>query len=67
MAVMLSTSPTRSRPGWPRCGEHRAYLDGLGPEAPDPAEMLEGMARQAGTQLGVPMAVSMEVFPLQLL
>ena len=48
-------------------GEHRAYLDGLGPEAPDPAEMLEGMARQAGSQLGVPMAVSMEVFPLQLL
>ncbi|MEO8105693.1 MAG: PIG-L deacetylase family protein [Actinomycetes bacterium] len=47
--------------------EHRAYLDGLGPEAPDPAEMLEGMARQAGTQLGVPMAVPMEVFPLQLL
>ena len=46
---------------------HRAYLDGLGPEAPDPAEMLEGMARQAGTQLGVAMAVSMEVFPLQLL
>jgi len=47
--------------------EHRAYLDGLGPDAPDPAEMLEGMARQAGTQLGVPMAVSMEVLPLQLL
>ncbi|HUV47902.1 MAG TPA: PIG-L deacetylase family protein [Actinomycetes bacterium] len=47
--------------------EHRAYLDGLGPEAPDPSEMLEGMARQAGTQLGVAMAVSMEVFPLQLL
>lgn len=47
--------------------EHRAYLAGLGPEAPDPTEMLEGMARQAGTQLGVPMAVSMEVLPLQLL
>ena len=47
--------------------EHRAYLDGLGPEAPDPAEMLEGMARQAGTQLGVAMAVPMEVLPLQLL
>jgi hypothetical protein len=29
--------------------------------------MLEGMARQAGAQLDVPMAVSMEVFPLQLL
>ena len=47
--------------------EHRAYLAGLGADAPDPAEMLEGMARQAGTQLGVPMAVSMEVLPLQLL
>ncbi len=47
--------------------EHRAYLTGLGPDAPDPAEMLEGMARQAGTQLGVPMAVAMEVFALQLL
>lgn len=47
--------------------EHQAYLSGLGPDAPDPSEMLEGMARQAGTQLGVAMAVSMEVFPLQLL
>ena len=45
-------------------GGHAA---GLGPDAPDPSEMLEGMARQAGTQLGVPMAVSMEVFPLILL
>jgi len=45
---------------------HRAYLAGLGPNAPDPAEMLEGMARQAGTQLGVPMAVPMEVFSLVL-
>ena len=46
---------------------HQAYLTGLGSEAPDPAEMLEGMARQIGTQLGVPMAASFEVFPLQLL
>lgn len=46
---------------------HRAYLDGLGPDAPDPEEMLEGLARQTGTELGVPMAVSMEVLPLQLL
>lgn len=45
---------------------HGAYLAGLGPNAPDPAEMLEGMARQAGTQLGVPMAVPMEVFSLVL-
>jgi LmbE family N-acetylglucosaminyl deacetylase len=46
---------------------HAAYLAGLGPDAPDPVEMLEGLARQTGAQLGVPMAVSMEVFPLQLL
>ncbi|MFL6070501.1 MAG: PIG-L deacetylase family protein [Actinomycetes bacterium] len=46
---------------------HAAYLSGLGPDAPDPAEMLEGLARQIGTQLGVPMASSFEVFPLQLL
>ena len=46
---------------------HAAYLNGLGPDAPDPAEMLEGFARQIGTQLGVPMAASFEVFPLQLL
>jgi LmbE family N-acetylglucosaminyl deacetylase len=46
---------------------HAAYLNGLGPDAPDPAEMLEGFARQVGTQLGVPMASSFEVFPLQLL
>ena len=46
---------------------HQAYLNGLGSDAPDPAEMLEGFARQVGTQLGVPMAASFEVFPLQLL
>jgi LmbE family N-acetylglucosaminyl deacetylase len=46
---------------------HQAYLDGLGPQAPDPVEFLEGFARQAGTQLGVPMGVSMEVIPLQFL
>ena len=46
---------------------HATYLNGLGPEAPNPAEMLEGFARQTGTQLGVPMAASFEVFPLQLL
>jgi LmbE family N-acetylglucosaminyl deacetylase len=47
--------------------EHAAYLAGLGAAAPDPAEMLEGLARQIGTQLGVPMASSFEVFHLQLL
>jgi LmbE family N-acetylglucosaminyl deacetylase len=45
---------------------HQAYVDGLGPDSPDPAEFLEGFARQAGSQLGVPMAVSFEVLPLQL-
>ncbi len=46
---------------------HRAYLAGLGSDAPDPEEMLEGLARQTGVELGVPMAVSMEVLQLQLL
>jgi LmbE family N-acetylglucosaminyl deacetylase len=43
---------------------HRAYIDGLGWEHFDPAEFLEGGARQAGTRLGVPMAAAFEVFPL---
>jgi LmbE family N-acetylglucosaminyl deacetylase len=47
--------------------EHQAYLDGLGANAPDPAEFLEGFARQTGTQLGCAMGVGMEVLPLQLL
>lgn len=46
---------------------HRLYLEGLGPDAPDPSEFLEGFARQTGTQLGVPMAVAAEVLPLNLL
>jgi LmbE family N-acetylglucosaminyl deacetylase len=46
---------------------HRAYLDGLGSGAPDPEEMLEGIARQAGAALGVPLAAAFEVFPLYLL
>lgn len=46
---------------------HRAYLSGLGADAPDPEEWLEGFARQTGSELGVPMAVSMEVLQLQLL
>jgi LmbE family N-acetylglucosaminyl deacetylase len=41
---------------------HQAYIDGLGWENFDPAEFLEGLARQAGTRLGVPMAVAFEVF-----
>lgn len=46
--------------------EHKAYLEGLGPDSPDPSEFLEGFARQTGTQLGCVMGVSMEVLPLQL-
>ncbi len=41
---------------------HQAYIDGLGWESFDPEEFLEGGARQAGTRLGVPMAVPFEVF-----
>jgi LmbE family N-acetylglucosaminyl deacetylase len=41
---------------------HKAYIDGLGWEFFDPAEFLESGARQAGTRLGVPMAVTFEVF-----
>jgi LmbE family N-acetylglucosaminyl deacetylase len=40
---------------------HQAYIDGLG-RAFDPAEFLEGLGRQAGTRLGVPIAASFEVF-----
>ena len=41
---------------------HEAYIKGLGWEAFDPEEFLEGGARQAGTRLGVPMATTFEVF-----
>jgi LmbE family N-acetylglucosaminyl deacetylase len=43
---------------------HQAYLDGLGWENFDPEEFLEGLARPAGTRLGVPMAAPFEVFDL---
>jgi LmbE family N-acetylglucosaminyl deacetylase len=43
---------------------HKAYIDGLGWEHFDPAEFLEGIARQTGTHLGVPFATSVEVFSL---
>jgi len=46
---------------------HKAYFDSFGENAPDMAEMLEGFARMAGSQLGVPLATSFEVYPLQLL
>jgi hypothetical protein len=41
---------------------HQAYIDGLGWENFDAAEFLEGMARQTGTRLGVPMAVGFQVY-----
>jgi LmbE family N-acetylglucosaminyl deacetylase len=43
---------------------HKAYIDGLGWDQFDPAEFLEGGARQAGTRLGVPMATAFEVFSM---
>ncbi len=46
---------------------HRAYLDAFGENAPDPEEMLEGFARMAGAQLGVRLATSFEIYPLQFL
>lgn len=44
---------------------HRAYLDGLGPDHPEPQEFLESMAREDGTRLGCRFAASFEVYPLQ--
>lgn len=43
--------------------EHRAYIDGLNQPDFDPAEFLEGVARQTGTRLGTRFAASFEVFP----
>lgn len=43
---------------------HQAYIDGLGWEGWDPAEFLEGIGRQGGSALGVPMAALFEVFPM---
>lgn len=43
---------------------HTAYIDGLGWEHFDPAEFLEGGARQAGTRLGTTFATGFEVFDL---
>lgn len=45
---------------------HEAYLRGLGPNSPDPAEFLEGYARMAGTRLGCRFAVAFEVFRINL-
>ncbi|MEJ7633266.1 PIG-L deacetylase family protein [Aeromicrobium sp.] len=43
---------------------HRAYIDGLGWENFDPAEMLEGMSRPTGSRLGVTHAAPFEVFSM---
>ena len=45
---------------------HEQYLAGLGPNAPDPAEFLEGMFRAVGTRLGCRFGLAFEVLPLQL-
>ncbi|NEE01581.1 PIG-L deacetylase family protein [Phytoactinopolyspora halotolerans] len=44
---------------------HAAYLEGLGEDMPDPAEFLEGFARQAGTRMGCRFAAGFEVFQLK--
>jgi LmbE family N-acetylglucosaminyl deacetylase len=43
---------------------HQAYIDGLGWENFDPAELLEGVARGAGTRMGVAFGTSYEVFKM---
>lgn len=43
---------------------HQAYIDGLGWENFDPAEMLEGMSRPTGSRLGVTHAAPFEVFSM---
>ena len=43
---------------------HAAYIEGLGWEDWDPREFLEGMARGAGSRLGVPLAAPFEVFSM---
>lgn len=43
---------------------HHAYIEGLGWEGWDAEEFLEGMARQTGQRLGVPLATAFEVFPM---
>lgn len=43
---------------------HRAYIDGLGWEHFDPEEFLDGMARAAGSRLGVTHATPFEAFSM---
>ncbi|MGH3319876.1 MAG: PIG-L deacetylase family protein [Streptosporangiaceae bacterium] len=45
---------------------HEAYLRGLGPNAPDPEEFLESMARPAGTRLACRYAVAFEMLHFDL-
>jgi LmbE family N-acetylglucosaminyl deacetylase len=45
---------------------HTIYNEGLGPNAPDPHEIMEGLSRMAGTRLGTRFAVAFELLPLQL-
>jgi LmbE family N-acetylglucosaminyl deacetylase len=42
---------------------HRAYLEGLGDDAPDPEAMLRSMFEGAGRRQGVEHALTFEVFP----
>lgn len=46
---------------------HKLYFEGFGDNGPDMEEMLEGFARMAGARLGVKLATSFEVYPLQFL
>ncbi|WP_183095827.1 PIG-L deacetylase family protein [Nocardioides stalactiti] len=43
---------------------HAAYIEGLGWDDWDPREFLEGMARAAGSRLGVTFAAPFEVYPM---
>ena len=43
---------------------HKAYIDGLGWESFDPAEMLEGFSRPVGARLGVTFAAPFEVYSM---
>ncbi|MBA2699564.1 MAG: PIG-L family deacetylase [Nocardioidaceae bacterium] len=43
---------------------HQAYIDGLGWEGFDPAEFLEGFARQVGSRLGCTFGAGFQVFSM---
>ncbi|NED96196.1 PIG-L family deacetylase [Phytoactinopolyspora alkaliphila] len=45
---------------------HAAYLAGLGEDFPEPAELLEGFGRQAGTRLGCRFASPFEVYAIRM-